>query len=151
MLELKIETDVDDINLKFCSAKIFCCFCDEFTKVKRFSRAKKNGAKGSERWIISNFDTHLRNAHPTELPSSLTTNKRKLSGKSETTLKSMFAKKSKKSDSEEGIIERSGSGEALAGGCQERNLLGEKNRSSEEKTIEADVIEINELDIALQV
>lgn len=151
MFELKIEADVDNNDLKFCSAKIFCCFCSDFTKVKRFGSLKKNGSKGSERWILSNFDTHLRTMHSKEIPISLATKRSKLGSKSETTLISMLTKKSKESIQTEAISRTSTSGEALARSCQERILLDEKKSSSVEKTIEAENIEISDLDIALQV
>ncbi|KAJ6636932.1 hypothetical protein Bhyg_09658, partial [Pseudolycoriella hygida] len=60
-VQLKIETD--PTGAPMCLAKIYCCFCSETSTIRQYGRPKKDGTRGAERWVMSNFETHLRSNH----------------------------------------------------------------------------------------
>lgn len=116
---LKIEADPSDENSSHCAAKIYCCFCNEDISVRQYGRAKKNGEKGSERWVISNLETHLRSKHVGKLMSRRSA--------SETDLKNTFVRPSTpEKSSKDDIDSDTASGEDLPRTRQERVLLKKK-------------------------
>lgn len=138
---LKIESDLAEENSTFCSAKIYCCFCKEDIKVRQYGRTKKDGSRGSERWVMSNLESHLRKSHIGGISSRRSS--------SESDLKKFLSTSSAKSDESDVIDLDSASGEELTRECPERILLDEK-KSSTEKTQGAEVIKIKGTDTAQQ-
>lgn len=145
---LSVETDLDDGSTYF-AAKVFCCFCNENSSVRQYGRSKKDGSKGAERWVISNFDTHMRTKH-----GRIATSR----SESENKILKFFGKTNKSKESlnepnEHDVVtsdEVEASGEELSRSRQERVLLEKKSslKSSSGKTQEAGGTKTKEIDTA---
>lgn len=146
---LKIERDVDDT--KYISAKIFCCLCNDTSNVRQYGRRKKNGEKGTDRWILSNYETHLRSKHVGKMLSTRSLSEPnmllKLLGKGEGEGKGVISEKTSNdlANDADDVILGSASGECISRKRQERVLLEKK--SSSKMSPEADGIEIKDVDI----
>ncbi|KAJ6646567.1 hypothetical protein Bhyg_01780 [Pseudolycoriella hygida] len=113
-VQLKIETD--PTGAPMCLAKIYCCFCSETSTIRQYGRPKKDGTRGAERWVMSNFETHLRSNHIGRLTPSvksmLTSTKVNHSKTSDDT-----------SDDTPVVATKPGSGEEHSRNCQELIIL----------------------------
>lgn len=137
---MKMEINSEDGTSSFCSAKILCCLCNEYTSVRQYGRSKKDGSKGSERWVLSNFETHLRshtgkNARKSEKSSSERDIKTLFSAatsKKSSNINEVGDSKNDSTEAEDNILLDSASGEGLTAECQERILREEKKSSAKE-------------------
>lgn len=149
MVELKIVTDVDEFDSEkkcvLCSARILCILCNEYKTVSQHAAAKKDGPVGCKKWVLSNFESHLK-LHITKRSS-----KQNIGTTAITKLTAFFTKPVQSHEQSEKVSNKSISGEASSGSCQERILLEEKKSSHDEKIQEAGSTKTNEVGIAPQV
>lgn len=141
---LSVQIDPADEST-YLAAKIFCCFCKESFAVRQYSRAKKDGSKGSERWITSNFDTHMRSKH-SHIANSRSVSEPNILKFFEKNDKSLIESQSSEAQSEDDVIFLSSdnaSGEELPRSRQERVLLDQKSSSEIQ---EADATKTKEID-----
>lgn len=155
MVELKIITEDDDLEEStskclLSSARILCFFCNQRITVRQYTATKKDGSAGSKKWVLSNYDSHLK-SHITKQSNTPNQNVGIPAVAKLTSFFSNSQEQSKAQSNEESNKSKSISGEASSRSCQERILLDEKKSSYEEKIQEAEDTKINEIDTVLQV
>lgn len=146
---LQTSGHLTDNSLSY-SAQIFCWICNEDIAIKQYGRLKKSGGKGAERWVISNFETHLRK-HVGKMSPKLSASEPNIMSKFLVRSEKSTEQNNKTQDDEVIDSETSpdkASGEELSRKRQERVLLEQKNpESSSRKTQEVDNTEIKDSDI----